>query len=299
MNPRTLFLLLFISCSKVDGSVSSLFRSFLGGNSRILPAGHEKGAVETAPNTPMSSGRSAGGEARVIPVDYDEAPKLSADVSPLKILKRKSQPQPSTPNKETLMSLLKPFKVTRGFELLSEEGAGELCKIKEHLLNLYDPAGRNILLLMDWERSHPNNSKPRSSAPLPFSRAIGRDLEQVQTVKDLLRVAVKYYKACYRDLIFDSIVVGVMKSRLFTWQEVAEMTGMSFSNLFWFACVQNDTESAKQLLNLINRRDDVIYEALWEAYDLGHVALAEEIFEIVGKWESNQLYERLNTIFNK
>ena len=182
-----------------------------------------------------------------------------------------------------LKELLSP-KITNGFDDLTENGANELLKLDTHIISrVLNDSNRFQFLLVTFD-IYPNIKNNRRIALAnisSFSEEIGRKLMQTNQLKDFVKILIEFYKFCINRQDLNKVLSAVLKSEIFTLEELLEALKMNYDEIFNFACVNNLQRIAKALI--INRKVSFnITDGILEAFSMGFEDLVNELVNLTG-----------------
>lgn len=285
MNKSLLTILILSSFSVFTEASSSgrmKFLKFLSGYGpwnnpkRVLPAGlkqdkedTDEDSFSTALNTPDSGSADnqqaelesfLGSKLVVKPgSSYNDNPAIisvngESEKSFLSTISMKPKKRKLGQKAAALRKLLFPT-VSKGVWDLSEASALELLKLKFHAKVLIDDSQRFDFLMADLQRTDAAYNKKfmkRLKWAREFDKEIGEDLKGSAELKDFLKVMIKFYSRCFEKLMLSDCITAIMKSQVFSVEEMPEIFGMSEDELFQSAC-KNDIKAVA--LDLIRNQD--------------------------------------------
>lgn len=297
---RIFTVFVFVVLQLVIFTEAAFFRNlFSKRRNRVLAGGDPKEGsdksliLDTVPNTPPSSKavspKNSNSSGKVFAINTEEA---NNNINAKKV------------KKASIMELKSRLssRITEGFDTLKESSACELLQIDERLMTeILDPEDRIQFLLaafnVDLNKRYGENAAHTPATIINFSTEIENRLNGIKNLKDYLKILVSFYKVCLRDLVFDDILKAVLKSEIFTLEELPEALGMNHEEIFDFACVNELKNVAKSLL-IEDKVSRNIFGGVIEAALKGHDELVEELVELVGEkfgTGSTSLYHQILT----
>ena len=277
---------------------AAFFRNlFSKRRNRILAGGDPKEgsdkSFDTVPNTPPSSKavspKNSHSSGKVFAINTEEA-NNNINVKKVKnasIMELKSRLSP---------------KITEGFKTLKESAARELLQIDERLMTeILDPKDRFQFLIaafnVDLNKRYGENAAHTPANILHFSAEIGKRLRATKNLKEYLKILVDFYKVCLHELVLDDILMAILRSEIFTLDELPLALGMNHEEIFYFGCSNNLGNLAKSLL-IENKVSRNIFGGVIEAALKRNDELVEELIELVGEkygTGSTSLYHQILT----
>lgn len=288
------FLAIATSCE-----ASNLLNFFFGSGknknkklNRILPAGHEKYIddlewPDTTPSTPPSVEKRERSfkdfdtaKSKIVPVNASSYDTIILDMPPNFVKPKQKRSLGKMANK--VRKALAP-KILQGFTELSEEGARELLKIKFHMQVVLDEEKLYDLMLTDSERIQSLKALREKFAEYDvLNEEINQNIKDATCLKDFLKIVLKFYNKVSKDLVLNDCIKAILASRVFTLQEWPEVFGMSYQEIFNFACLHDVPAVA---LDIVKERIEGVELApgVLDAAEVGNHELVNELVHVIGE----------------
>ena len=180
---------------------------------------------------------------------------------------------------------------------LSEEGARELLKLKHPLNTVLNSKERIHLMLDELNFTLKVSDSPKEIVDkiCDFDSEIASDLTAVSTLKEFLKVVLKFYNVCYKDLVLKDCVKYILAAEIYEIEEFPAVFEMDLNEIFLLAC-ENGIEAVA--LKLVKRRTkglDLV-EGVKKALYANDTKLATELTRSIGEiygTDSDSIYHKI------
>lgn len=167
---------------------------------------------------------------------------------------------------------------------LKEESARELLKIQLPITIVLNSERRTELMSHELRYVYVNGPiDPVIDRIFEFDKEIDEDLKTVRSLKDFLKVLVKFYNGCRTDLVLWDCTKAILSSGVFELDELPKIFDMNFTELLEFACKNNLSDFSKKMVIERGQRIDLVNTVLKVFKDYKNDKLGNELFSLIGE----------------